>query len=417
MNSMKKYFKQLTVLLLAALMLSMAGIAVFALSASDYANNSTVREYQESIAKYTSQMRELEKDLKSIQSERYSLQEKVNNIDSLMTANENLKTATESLISEYDKQIEEKQAEIDALSAEITAMEAEMTATRERFLTLIRVQYENGEPTMLEAIYEADGLTDMLSRMEYMGSIMKYNSELLEKYKGEKEVLDAKKEDCELQLVAVEADKAEQETYKDSLIEIENNLASQRNEQRALLSEVKDEEQKIQDEYDALCRAEEEESARLEKLLRELAAKDKGEYVGGKMAWPVDRSVKRISSYYGWRTYYHRGRKVTDFHRGIDIPSATGTDIYATQSGKVIVATWHSSYGNYCIVDHGGGISTLYAHCSKLLVKVGDRVALGEHIAEMGSTGNSTGSHLHFEVRVNGQHEDPISNGWLVQPK
>ncbi len=414
---MRKYFKQLTVFLLATLLLAVAGIAVFALSASDYANNSTVREYQESIAKYTSQMRELEKDLKSIQSERYSLQEKVNNIDSLMTANENLKTATESLISEYEKQIEEKQAEIEALSAEITAMEAEMTATRERFLTLIRVQYENGEPTMLEAIYEADGLTDMLSRMEYMGSIMKYNSELLEKYKGEKEVLDAKKAECEVQLADVETDKAEQETYKDSLIEIENNLASQRSEQRALLSEVKDEEQKIQDEYDALCRAEEEESARLEKLLRELAAKDKGEYVGGKMAWPVDRSVKRISSYYGWRTYYHRGRKVTDFHRGIDIPSATGTDIYATQSGKVIVATWHSSYGNYCIVDHGGGISTLYAHCSKLLVKVGDKVDLGEHIAEMGSTGNSTGSHLHFEVRVNGQHEDPISNGWLVQPK
>lgn len=414
---MKNYFKQLIALSIAAIMLAFAGIAAFALTASDFANNSTVREYQDSIAKYTSQMKELEKDLKSIQSERYSLQQKVNNIDSLMTANENLKTATESLISEYEKQIEEKQGQIDLLSAEISDMEAEMSATRNRFLTLIRVHYENGEPNMLETIYESDGITDLLSRMEYMGSIMEYNSKLLEKYKGEKEILDGKKGECEAQLSSLEADKAERETYKESLIEIENNLSGQRKEQRALLNEVKGEEQKIQDEYDALSRAEEEESARLEKLLRQLAAESKGEYVGGKMAWPVDRSIKRISSFYGNRTYYYRGRKISDFHRGIDIPSGTGTDILAAQSGKVIVATWHSSYGNYCIVDHGGGISTLYAHCSKLLVKVGDQVVIGEHIAEMGSTGQSTGSHLHFEVRVNGQHEDPISNGWVVQPK
>ena len=108
---------------------------------------------------------------------------------------------------------------------------------------------------------------------------------------------------------------------------------------------------------------------------------------------------------------------MTDFHRGIDIPSAVGTDIYAAQTGKVVVATKHSSYGNYIVVDHGGGISTLYAHCSKLLVKVGDTVKQGDHIAEMGATGNVTGPHLHFEVRVDGKIQDPIANGWVVQPK
>ena len=81
------------------------------------------------------------------------------------------------------------------------------------------------------------------------------------------------------------------------------------------------------------------------------------------------------------------------------------------------MATSHYSYGNYMIVDHGGGITTLYAHCSKLLKKVGDKVEQGDHIAEMGSTGQSTGSHLHIEVRVDGKHQDPIANGWLVQPQ
>ncbi len=393
------------------------GIAVAALTASDFADNASVKEYQESIAKYESQMKDIKADIKSIQSERYSVQQRVNNIDSLMTANENLRIATQSLITEYEKQIEEKQGQIDGLSAEITVMEGEMADTKAKFLTLIRVLYENGEPNVLEAIYDADGLTDMLSRMEYMGSIMDYNNKLLEKYKGEKEVLDTKKAECEVQLASLEADKADKEAYDASLVEIEKDLESQRAEQRSLLADIRDEEQALQDEYDALSKAEEEESARLEKLLRQLAAESKGEYVGGKMAWPVDRSIKRISSYYGWRTYYYRGRKITDFHRGIDIPSAVGTNINAAQSGEVILAAWHSSYGNYCIIDHGGGISTLYAHCSQLLVKKGDKVALGEHIAEMGSTGQSTGSHLHFEVRVNGQHEDPIANGWVVQPK
>lgn len=416
---MKKTLKTILSLFASFVILAVltVGITVFALKASDYSDNASVREYQETIKKYESQMKDLQKDLKEIQNERYTVQKEVNHIDSLMTANENLRTATQSLISEYEKQIEEKQAQIDGLSAEISEMESEMKATREKFLTLIRVQYENGEPTMLEAIYDSDGLTDMLSRMEYMGSIMEYNSTLLEKYKGEKEVLDGKKAECETQLTSLESDKAAKEEYDASLVAIEKDLKDQRSKQNTLLRGIKNEEQKIQDEYDALSKAEEEESARLEKLLRQLAAESKGQYVGGKLIWPVPTSVKRISSYYGNRTYYYRGRKISDFHRGIDIPSAAGTDIFAAQSGKVILATWHSSYGNYVIIDHGGGISTLYAHCSKLLVKNGDKVVQGEHIAEMGSTGQSTGSHLHFEVRVNGQHEDPIANGWVVQPK
>lgn len=407
-------------MLLAAVMLlgvSAVCVVAAAVNASDYADNSSVQAYQANIAKYEEQMDALKDDISKIHSEMNTVQQKVNNIDSLMTANQNLKTATEALIAEYEKQIADKEAQISTLSDEIAAMETQMAETKEKFLTLIRVQYENGEPSMLEAIYDSDGLTDMLSRMEYMGSIMEYNTTLLDNYTAEKEALDVKKADCETQLASLNEDKAAKEEYGISLEKIDADLKSQRREQTALLSTISEEEQALQDEYDRLSAAEEAESARLEKLLKELAAESKGEYVGGKLAWPTPTSIKRISSYYGWRTYYYRGRQITDFHRGIDIPAAIGTDIYAAQGGKVILSSWHSSYGYYCIIDHGGGITTLYAHCSQLLVSVGDKVSQGDHIAEMGSTGQSTGSHLHFEVRVDGKHQDPIANGWLVQPK
>lgn len=398
---------------------ALALTAVFAagVSADDFADDSRVKEFQQNIRELERQQQELENDLDRVKGELYDARRQVNNLDSLMTANQNLHTATAALIAEYESQIAAKEAEIEAVSEDIAFKEAEISDTKQKFLTFIRVQYENGTPSMLEAIYDSDGLGDMLSRIEYVGSMMDYNSDLLENYTAEKIALDNVKAGYENTLAELNTAHDEKVAYDESLKEIDAELEAQRREQSALLKSIAAEEQKLQDEYDELSAAEEAESARLEKYLQELAAKSQKEYVGGKLIWPVDRSIKRISSYYGWRTYYYRGRKITDFHRGIDIPSASGTDIYAAQSGEVILASWHSSYGNYCIVDHGGGISTLYAHCTKLLVKKGQKVSQGDHIAEMGSTGQSTGPHLHFEVRVNGQHEDPIANGWLVQPK
>lgn len=417
---MKKTLKTILILWLAALMLSVLALtAVFAagVSADDFADDSKVIEFQQNIRELERQQQELENDLDRVKGELYDARRQVNNLDSLMTANQNLHTATAALIAEYESQIAAKEAEIEAVSEDIAIKEAEISDTKQKFLTFIRVQYENGTPSMLEAIYDSDGLGDMLSRIEYVGSMMDYNSDLLENYTAEKIALDNVKAGYENTLAELNTAHDEKVAYDESLKEIDAELEAQRREQSALLRSIAAEEQKLQDEYDELSAAEEAESARLEKYLQELAAKSQKEYVGGKLIWPVDRSIKRISSYYGWRTYYYRGRKITDFHRGIDIPSASGTDIYAAQSGEVILASWHSSYGNYCIVDHGGGISTLYAHCTKLLVKKGQKVSQGDHIAEMGSTGQSTGPHLHFEVRVNGQHEDPIANGWLVQPK
>ena len=126
----------------------------------------------------------------------------------------------------------------------------------------------------------------------------------------------------------------------------------------------------------------------------------------GEMMWAVDPQYSYISSYFGRRINPITGK--VEYHRGIDIPAPYGTNVYAAFDGTVIVAQWNNSYGNYIILDNGNGITTLYAHNSALLKKVGDKVLQGEVIAKVGSTGDSTGPHSHFEVSVDGVLRDPL---------
>ena len=137
-----------------------------------------------------------------------------------------------------------------------------------------------------------------------------------------------------------------------------------------------------------------------------LKLQGKGAYVGGDLAWPAPAST-RITSPFGYRT--HPILKIKKLHTGIDIGVSSGNNVVSANAGKVIKAAWNNSYGYMVMVDHGGGIVTLYAHNSKLLVKTGDVVTRGQKIALSGSTGMSTGPHLHFEVRVNGEYKDPMN--------
>jgi murein DD-endopeptidase MepM/ murein hydrolase activator NlpD len=136
-----------------------------------------------------------------------------------------------------------------------------------------------------------------------------------------------------------------------------------------------------------------------------IALQSSSKYIGGKIGWPSPGYYK-ITSPYGYRN--HPILKKKKLHTGIDIAVPKGSDIIAANAGKVIYSGYNGGYGNTIIIDHGGKISTLYAHNSKLLVKVGDEVEKGVAVAKSGSTGLSTGPHLHFEVRENGQHVDPM---------
>ncbi len=417
---MKKNRKILVCVTLAALTaLSAVAFAVFAASttsAGQFENNAEVQKYQQTIKEIEQRQKELEQQLKSVQSDRYSAQQRAADLYELILSTEKKIETTQNLLNALALQVEAKELEIAEKETEILNKQTEVEVTREKFLMLVRAQYESESTGILDVVLGSDSISDLLSRVEYMASILEYNSTLLEKFKREKQELEDMKAVLESSKSELDAAYATQLAYSDTLAAEEAALQLQKGDADAYVASLKKTEAEITAQYNAAREAEEKENQRLEALLRQLAKENESAYVGGKFIWPVDTSIRRISSSYGWRTYYYYGRKVTDFHMGIDIPAAVGTDIYAVQSGKVVVAQSHSSYGNYIVVDHGGGISTLYAHCSKLLVKVGDSVVQGDHIAEMGSTGNSTGSHVHFEVRVDGKHEDPIANGWVVQP-
>lgn len=419
---MKKTWK--VILCTALCVLTLVGIAMpvvlaasVVTSAKEFEDNKEVQAFKETIAQIEAEQAALKNELRNVQNKRYTAEQQAASIKNLILATEKKIETTESLSLALQVQIAEKETLISEKETEIAVKSEEIRATREKFLLLVRAQYENEPMNILSVILGSDSIGDMLSRVDYMGSILDYNADVQAKYETEKAELETVLADLHAAKENLEADKAAQDAYLETLEKERADLELQKAGTDSYVRTLRMSEAEIQAEYDAARKAEAEENARLEKLLRELAAANKTEYVGGKFIWPVDISIKRISSDYGWRTYYYKGKKVTDFHMGIDIPAAVGTDIYAVQDGKVILAQSHSSYGNYMIIDHGGGITTLYAHCSKLLKKVGDKVEQGDHIAEMGSTGQSTGSHLHIEVRVDGKHQDPIANGWLVQPK
>ena len=162
----------------------------------------------------------------------------------------------------------------------------------------------------------------------------------------------------------------------------------------------------LQDNIDEIIRQEaamEKQSKKIESDI--LAAQRAVEYAGGELLYPLPGHY-RITSPYGGRIHPITG--VWSNHGGTDIAAPNGTNILSSNDGVVIFAGYHYSYGNYIIVDHGGGIATLYAHCSRLLAYEGQAVSKGDPIALVGSTGESTGNHLHYEVRVNGVRKNPM---------
>ncbi|MBQ4055462.1 MAG: M23 family metallopeptidase, partial [Clostridia bacterium] len=197
----------------------------------------------------------------------------------------------------------------------------------------------------------------------------------------------------------------EQKSLEESLSVKKVDLEGQKADADKYIKQLEADEKAYAAEYEKAKAAEKEANNQIEKLLAERQKSENQQYWGGEFIWPVPKNITRISSYFGWRILWGR----SDYHLGIDIPAAAGTDIYASNGGTVVTATWHYSYGYYVLIDHGGGFATLYAHNSRLLVKAGDVVEQGDVIAKMGTTGSSSGNHLHFEVRKNGKVQNPLN--------
>lgn len=343
---------------------------------------------------------ELEKELKKLQSEMKQTQnEKSKQLQ--------YKNQLDREITLVEQQIDNLNSQVSALNIEITKnqtllteKEAEISENDKLFKARLRAMYITGETSVWEILLGSKSFSDFLKNSEYMKRLAKSDNELMGKLNQDKQsIVEARK--------VIEDSKIKLEANKQTLNYKKGSLNSKYTESQKLLNSLVKDENALRQQQIKINEEMEEIDAEIRKMLE--GNKSDEEFVGGKFGWPVP-NYSYISSRFGWRTLY--GKK--NWHTGIDIAGANilGKPIVASNAGKVIkaVTTYvpKRGYGKYVMIDHGGGYTTMYAHCTSLAVKVGDVVTRGQTIAYVGSTGNSTGPHLHFGIYINGKEVDPL---------
>ncbi|MCR4762165.1 MAG: peptidoglycan DD-metalloendopeptidase family protein [Lachnospiraceae bacterium] len=388
------------VLCLAGVFLSTpAGLLSYALP-----TEASIKEQEAKIAKQKKQRDSLKSNMTDLEKIKASLQKSKADLDAYVKELDQNLVEIEERIEELTRQIAEKQEEIEETKEELAQAQATQEAQYEAMKKRIRFMYEKGDTYYLALLFEADSYTDMLNRAEYIGQISAYDRRKLEEYIAETEYVALVKEALEEEEATLEEAseevKAEQESVKALLAEKEEQI-------NQVSAEIGDKEQQIAA-YKETIAQETAEIAALEKAVAAdkaaLEEANRRVYNGGVFAWPCPKYT-RISDNFGMRL--HPTLKVQLMHNGVDMAAPYGTPIVAAYDGTVVAAAYSSSMGNYVMIDHGSGLYTVYMHCSSLSVSRGQEVSKGQNIAAVGSTGRSTGNHLHFGVRLNGSYVNP----------
>lgn len=318
--------------------------------------------------------------------------------------------ASNRKLQQLSNQVEEVEENL-LYTTELLQQAEERVATREELLNnRIKLLYMNGVVSYLDVLLNSTSFIDFLDRLSAIQSIVRQDKQLLALNIIDKQEVENKKKDVEDQLNFVNDLVVQTSEIKKQL------EGKQKNKQIAIASLEDKEEQleEIREEQEKEILQLADQQGKLVKQQAELKNQQKKQkkkivkYSGGQMTWPVPSS-DRITSKWGSRI--HPITKKKQNHNGLDIGAPNGNDIVAAASGTVVLAQWYGDFGNCVIIEHENGIRTLYAHIRTggIKVKVGDEVSAGDKIAEIGSTGRSTGNHLHFGVYVNNKSVDPLS--------
>lgn len=357
-----------------------------------------------------------------------SLEEEKIKMEKTIEVLEGLKSNTAIYVKTLDAELDSLNKQVTALNSRISAKEAEIAAAQaeldgakvveksqyDSMKLRIQYMYEMGETNYLELLFQSADLTQLFNRTEYISQIAAYDRKMLDRYAQAREEVAAREQELNQEreeLLALKASTEEKQKSAARLVEEKtaelNRYQSQISTEQGNLSELEADiaaqEDKIKAMEAEIKRKEEE-----ERRAAEAAGKKYNTVIIGNISfiWPCPAS-SRITSGYGGRESPMEG--ASSSHQGIDIGAATGSSILAAAGGTVTISTYSYSAGNYIMINHGGGIYTAYMHCSELLVKAGQEVTQGQVIGKVGSTGYSTGPHLHFGIRVNGSYVNPTN--------
>ena len=304
----------------------------------------------------------------------------------------------ETDLNKYETQLSKLQTSIDEKKKKIDLVQEDYQTREEILRERLVEMYKAGDVTYLEVLLSSKSLTEFISSYFLMRQLVEYDNKLIEQVEREKNDLEYTKAKLEKEQKEVKTIKAKKE--QTTII-----LNNKKTLQKAHVNKLSEEEKKLQKEIIEYKK----EVYRIQSLISQVSGEPnlQIQYTGGDMIWPVAKEGTAITSYYEQREHPITG--IIHYHSGIDIGNAYfGTPVVAALDGYVSYAGWLGGYGNCVIINHGNGVSTLYGHGQAILTTLHKEVKQGELIMEVGSTGNSTGPHLHFEIRINGYTVNPL---------
>ncbi len=366
----------------------------------------SIREKEREIEKAKEEVSGLKSNLTDVEKLKKELEQSKNDLTAFVQQLDGQLADIQEKIAQYNTMISDKEKEIEETLRDLDEAQARQEQQYAAMKKRIQFMYERSDSFYMETLFGTNSIAGIVNRADYIEALSRYDRDKLNEYVETRKYVELCKEELEVekQLLDEAREAVEQEEAN------VNSLIGEKEAQIVSVSgDIANKEAAIK-EYEDMIAQENAEIAALEKAVAEEKARLEAEnaqarvYNGGMFAWPCP-GYKRISDEYGRRMHPILG--VEKFHNGLDMAAPSGTAILAAYDGDVVAAAYSGSMGNYIMIDHGSGLYTIYMHCSALYVSKGQSVSKGQNIAAVGSTGRSTGPHLHFGVRLNGNYTSP----------
>ena len=350
-----------------------------------------VDKLKDDAAKLDQDKKELQEQLKNVRADKNEAINKKGLIEQEISV-------IQAEINNYGSQINNYSALIDKKNEEIAEAQAKEEEQYRMFCKRVRFMEERGQISYWSILFSSDSFADLLDNYMMVEEIIDYDNTLMNELIAAREKIEADKAE-------LEATKANAEAARQKRVKAMEDQAARQSEVDKLIKEISGQEAFLEEREAELRKAANAVDAEIRAKEKELSQQIENVPSERGYLWPLP-GFDTLSSLYGPRRDPITGRPGN--HTGIDVPAPRGTNILSAKSGVVVTSTRHPRYGEYVVVSHSDGTSTLYAHMSQRLVKEGQTVKQGQVLGLVGTTGYSTGNHLHYEVRVNGSRIDPI---------